>query len=221
MIARASSGAPEGLWLRADVQDGGRGRMGRGWESPLGNLYASTLVRIRPLDPPAPSLAFVAALAAYDMVMQIAPEVAVMIKWPNDLLTQTGAKLCGILLERTDDAVIIGTGLNLTHHPQAIDRPVTDLKSQGANPPHPQAAVEILADSFKQWLTRWREGGLPVILAAWQSHAHPAGTALSVKLPSGEELEGLYSGLCDDGALQLRLAEGSIRAIHAADIFLI
>lgn len=195
--------------------------MGRAWDSPVGNLFASTLVRLRPLDPPAPSLAFVAALAVCEATTQMAPEVAVMIKWPNDLLTVTGEKLCGILLERTDDAVIIGIGLNLTHHPQGIDRPVSDLEALGANPPHAQAAVEILAVAFEQWLARWRQGGLPVILRAWQSRAHPTGTALSVKMPSGEELEGLYVGLSADGALQLRLADGSIRAIHAADIFLI
>jgi BirA family biotin operon repressor/biotin-[acetyl-CoA-carboxylase] ligase len=221
LIARVAAGAPEGLWLRADAQDGGRGRMGRSWESPVGNLFASTIVRLRPLDPPPPTLAFIAVLAAYDTVAQIAPEVAIMIKWPNDLLSANGAKLCGILLERSGDAVIIGIGLNLTDHPEGLERPVTDLKTLSANPPHPQAATEILADAFGQWLRRWRDGGLAAILRAWQARAHPSGTALSVGLPSGEQMEGLYCGLTDDGALQLRLADGSIRAIHAADVFLI
>jgi BirA family transcriptional regulator, biotin operon repressor / biotin---[acetyl-CoA-carboxylase] ligase len=98
---------------------------------------------------------------------------------------------------------------------------VTDLLAEGANSPPPQAVVEILADFLKIWLERWRVGGLAPILKSWQSCTHRHGTALSVHLPSNEILEGLYSGLNEDGALMLRLANGEIRAIHAADVFLI
>jgi len=72
--------------------------MGRSWESSDGNLFASTIVRLQPSDPQAPSLAFVAALAVRDTLHQIAPECAVQIKWPNDVLSAEGAKLCGIFV---------------------------------------------------------------------------------------------------------------------------
>lgn len=195
--------------------------MGRVWESPSGNMFASTIVRLRPLDPPAPSLAFIIALAVVDTIKQIAPQVAVIIKWPNDILSADGAKLCGMLLERSGEAVVVGVGLNLVHHPAGLERPVSNLTELGANCPHSQAVVEILASAFDIWLTRWRDMGLPTIFKAWQASAHPVGTALSVSLPSGDKYEGLYAGLSDDGALQLRLANGTNRAIHAADIFLI
>jgi BirA family transcriptional regulator, biotin operon repressor / biotin---[acetyl-CoA-carboxylase] ligase len=160
-------------------------------------------------------------LAVVDAIKQFAPQVAIMIKWPNDILSTDGAKLCGMLLERSGDAVIIGVGLNLLNHPDGLDRPVSNLTALGATPPHPQAVVEILATAFDIWLTRWRDMDVSVIFKAWQAVAHPVGTALSVNLPSGEVHEGLYVGLSDDGALQLRLADGTIHAIHAADIFLI
>ena len=195
--------------------------MGRVWDSPVGNLFASSIVRLRPQDPPASSLAFVVALAVVDTIKQIAPHVAVLIKWPNDVLCTEGAKLCGMLLERSGDAVVIGIGLNLVHHPEGLDRPVSNLTALGANPPHPQAVTEILANAFGVWTRRWRDLGLSNILQAWQAVAHPVGTALSVNLPTGEEYDGLYAGLSNDGALQLRLADGTIRAIHAADVFLI
>lgn len=195
--------------------------MGRTWESPAGNLFASTIVRIHPSDPPASTLAFVAALAVYDTVRQIAPDIAVQIKWPNDLLTMDGAKLCGMLLERAGDAVVVGIGLNLVSHPQGLGRPVTDLTALGAQPPHSQAVVEILANAFAVWIDRWRLGGMPGIAQSWQKNAHRVGTALSVNLPDGSVEEGLYAGLDDNGALQLRLANGAIRAIHAGDVFLI
>ena len=207
--------------MRADAQDGGRGRMGRAWDSPTGNLFASTIVRLGAGDPAASTLAFVTALAVYDTIQQIAPEVAVQIKWPNDILSADGAKLCGVLLERSDNAVVVGIGLNLACHPAGLARPVTDLSALGALPPHSQAVVEILADAYTIWLQRWRIGGMPGIAANWKKVAHPIGTALTVNLPTGEATEGLFAGLDDDGALLLRLADGEIRAIHAADVFLI
>lgn len=221
LLARAVQGVPEGLWLRADAQDGGRGRLGRSWESPKGNLFASTIVRLRATDPTPASLAFVTAVAVFDAVRQIAPQVAICVKWPNDILTPDGAKLCGVLLERASDAVVVGIGLNLIWHPQNLERRVTDLRTLGATPPDAQTAVEIVAEVFARYLAIWRQSGVEVIVRHWEARAHPRGTALSAKLPDGENLDGLYAGLNADGALQLRLADGSIRAIHAADVFLI
>jgi BirA family biotin operon repressor/biotin-[acetyl-CoA-carboxylase] ligase len=221
LLARAAHGAAEGLWLRADAQDGGRGRLGRKWESPKGNLFASTIVRLRKSDPPAASLAFVTAVAVFDALRQIAPHVGICLKWPNDILSLDGAKLCGILLERTSDAVIVGVGANLVWHPQNLDRKVSDLLTLGASPPDPQAAVEIIAEAFARYLGIWRQSGLETIVRLWEGHAHPRGTALSAMLPDGEALQGLYAGLDEYGALRLSLADGSIRAIHAADVFLI
>ena len=220
-MIRAAQGAPEGLWLRADAQDGGRGRLGRIWESPKGNLFASVIVRLRDTDPAPAGLAFVTAVAAYDAVRQIAPQVDVFLKWPNDILAHDGSKICGMLLERASDAVVVGIGLNLVWHPQNLDRKVSDLRTLGATPPDAQAALEIMAETFARHLSIWRQSGMDSIVRYWEAQAHPRGTALSAKLPDGEQVDGLYAGLDADGALQLRLADGSIRAIHAADVFLI
>jgi len=220
-LIRAAQGAPEGLWLRADAQDGGRGRLGRIWESPKGNLFASVIVRLRDTDPAPAGLAFVTAVAAYDAVRQVAPQVDVFLKWPNDILAHDGSKICGMLLERASDAVVVGIGLNLVWHPQNLDRKVSDLRTLGATPPDAQAALEIMAETFARHLSIWRQSGMDSIVRYWEAQAHPRGTALSAKLPDGEQVDGLYTGLDADGALQLRLADGSIRAIHAADVFLI
>ena len=122
---------------------------------------------------------------------------------------------------REAGAVVVGIGLNLIWHPQNLERRVTDLRTLGATPPDAQTAVEIVAEVFARYLAIWRQSGVEVIVRHWEARAHPRGTALSAKLPDGENLDGLYAGLNADGALQLRLADGSIRAIHAADVFLI
>lgn len=221
LLTRAAQGAPEGLWLRADAQDGGRGRLGRSWESPKGNVFASTIVRLRDTDPAPASLAFVTALAVYDAIRQMAPHVDISLKWPNDILARDGSKLCGILLERASDAVVVGIGLNLVWHPQNLDRKVSDLRALGATPPDAQSSVEIVADAFARYIAIWRMSGIQTIVRQWEEYAHPRGTALSARLPDGEELQGLFHGLDDQGALRLSLADGTIRAIHAADVFLV
>ena len=219
MLALARDGAPEGLWLRADGQTGGRGRQGRSWVSPPGNLHASTLVRRIAGDPPAPSLAMVAAVALDALLQGWIEPGRLSIKWPNDLLVD-GAKISGILLEGAGDAVVVGIGVNLAHHPDLPDRPATSLAALGLSPPDPADFAEELAASFAAWLERWRGEGLGAVLARWQARAHAPGTALRVQAPDGV-LEGLYDGLEADGALRLRGADGRMHVVHAGDIFLL
>jgi BirA family biotin operon repressor/biotin-[acetyl-CoA-carboxylase] ligase len=220
MLMLAGNGAGEGLWLRAERQTGGRGRQGRAWASPKGNLYASTLVRLRPGDPQAATLALVTAVALEEVVSAYLPRAgAATIKWPNDLLLD-GAKLSGILLERADDAVVIGIGVNLAHHPTDLERPATSLAAHGAGP-DPADFLETLADAFERWLGIWRVEGLAPVRARWMDRAHPIGTALTARLPDGTAIDGLFNGLDNEGALILRLADGATRVIHAADVFLI
>lgn len=219
MAALAAGGAGEGLWLRAHRQTSGRGRQGRHWVSPAGNLFASTLVRMRPTDPAAATLALVAAVALEEAVSVFLPGGRVTLKWPNDLLVD-GAKLSGILLERSGDAVVIGFGANLAHHPDDLDRPATSIAAHGTAP-DPHVFVETLAESFARWLGRWRGEGLGPVRERWLARAHPRGTALTARLSDGEAVDGLFDGLDSQGALILRLADGAARVIHAADVFLL
>lgn len=216
MLALARSGTAEGLWLRAERQTGGKGRQGRAWASPEGNLYISTLVRVRPGEPSPATLALVAAVALEDAarVFGLKP----LLKWPNDLLVD-GAKLSGILLERADDAVVIGFGVNLAHHPEDLGRAATSFAAHGAAP-DPEVFAETLVESFARWLSRWRDGIAPV-RERWLMRAHPKGTALTARLADGSAVDGLFDGLDAQGALILRLADGSARVIHAGDVFLL
>ncbi|MDQ8754770.1 biotin--[acetyl-CoA-carboxylase] ligase [Sphingosinicella sp. LHD-64] len=213
VAALAREGAPEGAWLRAERQTGGRGRQGRAWQSPPGNLYASTLVRLAPGDPPAPTLALVAAVALHEAVSLHAH--CVQVKWPNDLIVH-GAKLAGILLERHDEAVVIGFGVNLAHHPDLPDRPATSIATLAGAAPDPATFAETLAEIFARWLLRWRGEGIAPVRKAWLAAAHPMGTALATS-----EGEGLFDGLDEAGALRLRLPDGTARVIHAGDVFLL
>lgn len=220
MKALARDGAPEGLWLRAERQTAGKGRMGRAWEGEAGNLFASTLVNLRPADPPPASLAFVAAVAVHEVLTDFTGRNALMLKWPNDVMAGR-AKLCGMLLERVGDAVIIGIGVNVASSPELPDRLTISLRELGIDGCDAGSLLEQIAQSFADWLDRWRSFGIEPILRAWLERAHPPGTPMIVQLPDGERVEGRFDTLDEDGALILRLADGARRAIHAADIFLL
>jgi BirA family biotin operon repressor/biotin-[acetyl-CoA-carboxylase] ligase len=146
--------------------------------------------------------------------------VPLAIKWPNDLLA-SGAKLSGILLERQEDAVIVGFGVNLADHPDDTLRPATSLRALIGSAPDPASFLDDLAPSFARWLGRWRGEGLAPVRAQWLEAAHPRGTPLSTSTADGSWIEGLFDGLNENGALRLRLADGSSHVIHAGDVFLL
>ncbi len=219
MARLARDGAPEGSWLRAERQTAGRGRRGRDWLSAEGNLYASTIVRPLPGDPPAPTLALVASLALDQVVTAYLPPDRVTLKWPNDLLVD-GAKLSGILLEAEGGAIVIGIGVNLAGHPDVEGRVVTSLPAYGLAAPDAGSFLQDLAISLAEWLQRWRRDGLAAIIRHWLARAHPIGSALSVTIGT-DRVDGLFDGLELDGALRLRLADGAVRVIHAADVSLL
>ncbi|MGF7203576.1 BirA family biotin operon repressor/biotin-[acetyl-CoA-carboxylase] ligase [Sphingobium olei] len=218
MLALAEQGAPEGMWLRAGRQTGGRGRMGRSWDSPNGNLYCSTLVRMGPNDPAPHTLALVAANAVHALVAPLCAGSA-RIKWPNDVLVD-GAKIAGILLERVGDAIVVGIGVNVTGHPTGLDRPVTSLTAQGAREAEAGPLLERLSVLFAHWLGIWRAQGLEPVRTHWLLNAHPAGTPVRVLMPDGETAEGSFETLDRQGMLILRLANGQSRVIHAGDVIL-
>lgn len=221
LLARLAQGEliPEGHWLVADRQTGGRGRQGRAWLDAPGNFMGSTVVRLTEHEPAASSLSFVAALATYEAVIAHlgAPQL-VQLKWPNDVLL-AGDKLCGILLERSGEFAVIGIGVNLAGAPQLADRRAGNL-AQIAPAPDRDTFARELAVSFDRELDRWRQFGLTPLLNRWLAAAHPLGAPLTVHSSDGAAVSGMFAGLDPDGALRLRLADGSTRVIHAGDVTL-
>lgn len=207
----------EGDWLVALKQDSGKGRHGRVWESIEGNFFGSTLIQIRPGDPPAPALALVAGLALIEAVAVVAPGAPLALKWPNDLMLGD-AKLAGILLERSGDRVVAGFGVNLAGAPSINGRKTAALKPYSDI--DPQGFVPLLADKFAQLLPAWRAAEPAQFAQAWLARAHPAGTPLEVHSGPGERVSGTFDGIEPDGAMRLRRSDGAIDVIRAADVFL-
>ena len=173
------------------------------------------MVELASGDPPAQSLSLVAGLALAEAVDIAAPGSPLMLKWPNDLLLD-GGKLAGILLERSGDRVVVGIGVNLASAPAVEGRRIADLGGCIM----PQAFAPLLAASMGRVLAAWRSSQPEAFARAWLARAHPPGTELWVHADDAQPLTGRFDGIDPDGTLRLRLADGSVRAIHAADVSL-
>jgi BirA family biotin operon repressor/biotin-[acetyl-CoA-carboxylase] ligase len=218
-IALARSGERGPLWIAAQRQTAGRGRRGNLWVSEPGNLYASLLLTdVAPTQHIA-ELSFVAALAVHDAVADVAPALAarLAVKWPNDLLID-GKKFAGILIEREGAAVILGIGINCAHHPAATAHPATDLSTAGVTV-SPHDLLQRLAARMLSRLSQWDQGaGFAAIRADWLARAVGLGQEIRVRLPL-RELTGQFQAVDESGRLMLRLADGSVEAVSAGDIF--
>jgi BirA family biotin operon repressor/biotin-[acetyl-CoA-carboxylase] ligase len=223
---RAKAGEPGPLWIWSARQSQGRGRGGREWISQPGNLFASLLIGVNCPIRVAGQLALVAGVIAYDTVAKLVAyegRSEIMLKWPNDILL-TGEKVAGMLLENVGSPVenrsqvIIGTGINLANHPDDLPQPAVSLGAYDINIA-PADALQVLAATTHEWLTRWNEGtGFPGIRRAWLDRAGPTGRPLRVTI-NGDETEGVYAGLDSDGALRLLTPDGSEYRIAAGDVF--
>lgn len=218
----AAAGAPGGTLVWARVQTAGRGRQGRVWVSPAGNLYASLILRPAVPVAVAAQLGFVAALAVCEACLAVAPEAAIAFKWPNDVLL-AGRKLAGILLESRSTAqgaldwLVLGIGINLATYPVEVDHTATALAATGADI-CPETMLAALGEAFLDGYARWHEGaGFAAIRTAWLARAQGLGQPIRVRLPGATD-EGLFAGLDNDGALLLDNAAGR-RRIAAGEVF--
>ncbi len=211
----ADDAAFEGDWLVALAQDAGKGRQGREWQSRKGNFFGSTLVKVRPSDPPASSLALAAGLALIEAADVAAPDRAFILKWPNDLMLGN-AKLGGILLERSGDRVVAGFGVNLAAAPAIEGKATADLGGSIA----PQAFAPLLAASFARLVAAWRSAEPAAFARAWLARAHPIGTALTVHAGAEDIVSGSFAGIEPDGALRLEVG-GKVQLVRAGDVDLL
>jgi BirA family transcriptional regulator, biotin operon repressor / biotin---[acetyl-CoA-carboxylase] ligase len=220
-LAEAGSAAGQVVW--ALEQTRGRGRYGRSWQSPPGNLYASVV--LRPDCPMADvaQLSLLASLALFDALLHLGPpQPALALKWPNDVLL-AGAKTAGILLEgaaRADGAaawVVIGSGVNIMSFPGDTPYPATALVQHRFGALTPAALLEAYLAALDGWLRCWRSQGFARVREAWRARSFNLGGPIRLRLEDGE-LEGRFVDLTQGGGLLLEQPDGSRREIAAGDV---
>ena len=234
-LERARAGEAGPLWVATGHQTSGKGRRGRAWETPQGNLAASLLLTVDLPRPRAATLGFVAGLALSRAVSDVAPRIAVRVgidgldeprtrltlKWPNDVLAD-GAKLAGILLEVEELpdgrlAVVTGIGVNVAASPEGLPYPVTSLKDLGADI-SAEALFQALADAWVGFHDLWDRGrDLTEIRRLWLAQAAGIGAPVAVRL--GESiLRGTFETLDEEGRLIVLTEQGERQTVAAGEV---
>jgi len=222
---RAADGDPGPCWLLTEVQTAGRGRLGRAWSSPMGNLFTTALLPY-PRPPAEAALAcFAAGLAVLDAARSCGVDVSTArLKWPNDVLVGD-AKLCGILIETGQMHgrlwMAAGFGVNVEVAPERPDRPTTCLANlPGGAGLTAQRLHSSLDAAFRARLRSLLADGFEPTRADWLANAAHLGSRVELTPASGR-IEGVMVGLAPDGALILKRADGPETHVRAGEISLL
>lgn len=223
-LDHARAGDLGNLWVVSKRQESGRGRRGREWSTPHGNL-AATLLVVTSLDLKfAATLGFVAGLAVADALEAVAPKAGARrfeLKWPNDVLAG-GAKLVGIGLESTilDSkrfAVAVGIGVNVVAYPPDLPYPATSLDALGANC-DAETLFLALSDAWSVNENLWDEGrGLSTIRKRWLDRAVGLGGPVAIRI-DGNVVRGTFETIDEDCRFVIRDAQGAMLRIAAGDV---
>lgn len=222
-LALAAQGAAAFTAVVADAQTRGRGRLGRSWFSPPGvNLHVSVILRPAVPPPALPRLSIVAAIALAEAVEQVAPELPVELKWPNDLLVG-GRKVAGVLSElgsADPPCVVVGVGVDVNlaaaDLPPELARRATSLLAEAGRPVDREALLAALLERLEAGVRAFERAGGALDTEAWLRRAR-LDRVVRVGFPEGGALATAI-GLRPDGALIVRMADGRIEDVVAGDV---
>lgn len=213
-------------WLLAETQSGGRGRLGRTWHSPKGNLFASALFPFSGVLSDAPLVCFSAGLAALDAINQTCanPAGTIQLKWPNDLVAGR-SKVGGILIETAGQhapiSMVVGFGLNLAKTPEAPGVLATSVTQELACPtPTPAAYLAALDKAFRQRLSNLATYGFEPTRRAWLEQTVHRGQPLEVTLDNQAQTVS-FVDLANDGGLLVRTQDGTIACVRTGEVGLV
>ncbi len=219
----AREGAPHGTLCVTDFQSAGRGRMQRRWQARPGEaLLMSILVRPERLEPEkAPAIVLIGALAVCRALEEMG--VQARIKWPNDIVC--GAKkLCGMLLElglkqTSVDFAILGIGINVKTHPVSAETTHAGsvCEALGREVSREEVASRVLA-WFEKYYENWAKNGMDAIMGDYCARCVTLSGRVRAEEQTGVAYEGTGVGLCEDGALVMRLDDGTEKILHAGDV---
>jgi BirA family biotin operon repressor/biotin-[acetyl-CoA-carboxylase] ligase len=212
----------QGAVVMALEQTAGRGRQGRVWESPVGNLHFSLFLKPSCSNPQMVLFTYVASLSiAMALETLVGQASRVQVKWPNDVLVG-GKKIAGTLLEVISDAegvygLILGIGVNVHSAPHVLGNKVTSLRAEtGNNIPISTVLTRILRQIYQNYLS-WDRHEFKNIREQWLNrHFVKSGEDILVKHPEEEKF--VFQTISDDGALVVQDLNGKIKVLVAGEI---
>lgn len=222
---KALGSADEFTVVTADEQTAGRGRRSNRWYSARGEgLWLSVLLRPPASAPRLTLISLLAAVAVAETLLDLGVE-GVDIKWPNDILIAE-RKVAGILAESCgvggseDMRMVVGIGVNLGQgsFPAPLDETATSFRIATGQSIEVPLFRDRLLGRLGCWYERWRDGAVADVRARWLGlSAGAIGRRVAVRLDA-DSLSGTTSGIDEDGALLLRLDDGTLRTISSGEV---
>lgn len=209
------------IW--ADEQRGGKGRFGREWHSPLGNLYTSFILERRDYQRQAGALSPVVGLAIARTVDSVLPTyVRPKVKWPNDVLIDD-KKVSGNLNEMHGDYLVMGIGINIAHKPSLTSTryDAACLNDFAETVLTPRDVLSDLACQMYATISTWREYGFSSALRdSYLQQMWRLGEQITVSTDkSGSSPQhGMNRGVDEYGQLVLECHDGRIRTLSVGDV---
>jgi len=221
----ATKGAPEGTLVLAELQTGGKGRLGRPWHSPKGSgIWMSLIVRpVIPL-PKTPQMTLLTAVCVAQSIRE-ETGLPVRIKWPNDIFIGD-KKVCGILTELHAESdrvhyLVIGIGINVnsvsTDFPEELAQIATSLRIEAGQPVNRIRLIQRFCRIFESWYDHFLQDGFQQIKENWEAHSYTIGRDVSVQTVS-QKLDGKAIGLDEAGVLLVRDESGHVHKVYSADV---
>lgn len=212
----AESGTNEGTIIIAETQTKGKGSRGKKWESPLGGIWLSIILRPDISPSKAPLITLATGVAVTNVLRNLG--VDARIKWPNDILIND-KKVSGILTEanakfNTVDYVIVGIGidsnLNIENLPSRIQPGSTSLKKELKTDIDESQVIANFLHEFEKIYNLFKEEKFDDILYYWRSLAHTIGNNVEIQQTLGKKIKGYAVGINRKGALILEKHDGTL-----------
>ena len=218
-------GAAEGTVTIAETQTTGHGRLGRKWVSPKGGLWFSLILRPELTPSKAFTITYAAGLAVAEVLRELCG-LRAETKWPNDVLV-SGRKVCGILSETNVTGnrvnyVVIGIGINGNFDPQKafpdeVGRTATSLQHELGRKVSLEGLFGGLLEKLESTYEQLLSEGFEPILKRWKKHAGSLGRQVEVATET-EELRGVALDVDNEGALVVRLEDGTVTRVFVGDV---
>lgn len=214
---------PHGTIVIAEKQTAGRGRRGKGWESPSGSSIYMTILLRPELEPThAPMLTLVMAMAVTKAIQQ-ETELEAKIKWPNDVVVN-GKKVVGILTEMSTEIdyinhVVIGVGINVNTQkfPEEISATATSLALEKGKQMRRSPLIVSVMQQFETYYERFIQSKDLAFLMEEYNHLL-VNCNREVKVLGKESYTGIARGINTKGELLVERENGETEVVFAGEV---
>ena len=213
-----------GTVVISEKQTKAKGRSGKPWESPLGGVWLSIILKPNVDQSKFPLITLATGVAVAKTLEKIGVEEP-EIKWPNDIMIN-GKKVCGILTEaiakfNTVENVIIGVGidanLDVSEFPEELQAGTTTLKEELEREGNENLLIRIFLEEFEKISELFNHEGYEIILKEWRKRSYSIGKIVEVREPFNTYYDGYVVGINKEGALIVEKIDGTLKKVISGE----